>query len=31
MAHQTDEWCEVARIDEAVEIYQRLIARWCGI
>lgn len=31
MAHQTDEWCEVSRIEEAVEIYQRLIARWCGI
>ena len=31
MAHQTDEWCEVTRIEEAVEIYQRLIARWCGV
>lgn len=31
MAHQTDEWCEIARIEEAVEIYQRLIARWCGV
>lgn len=24
-AHQTDEWCEIARIDEAVEIYLRLM------
>lgn len=31
MAHQTDEWCEVAHIEEAVDIYQRLIGRWCGI
>lgn len=31
LAHQTDEWCEVARIDEAVEIYKRLIARWCAL
>jgi len=29
-AHQTDEWCETARIDEAVEIYKALIADWCG-
>jgi succinyl-diaminopimelate desuccinylase len=28
-AHQTDEWCEVARIDEAVALYARLIADWC--
>ena len=31
MAHQTDEYCEVARIDEAVAIYKRLIEGWCGI
>lgn len=31
LAHQTDEWCEVAKIDEAVAIYERLIARWCGL
>ena len=30
MAHQTDEWCECARIDEAVRIYERLIIAWCG-
>jgi len=24
-AHQTDEWCDIARIDEAVEIYLRLM------
>lgn len=24
-AHQTDEWCEIAKIDEAVEIYLRLM------
>jgi succinyl-diaminopimelate desuccinylase len=29
-AHQTDEWCELRRIDEAVEIYRRLIADWAG-
>ena len=31
MAHQTDEWCECGRIEEAVLIYQRLIEAWCGI
>jgi len=30
-AHQTDEWCETARIDEAAEIYRRLIGGWCGL
>jgi succinyl-diaminopimelate desuccinylase len=31
LAHQTDEWCECARIDEAVLIYEQLIASWCGL
>ena len=31
MAHQTDEWCECARIDEATAIYERLILSWCGL
>ncbi len=30
LAHQTDEFCRVDRIEEAVEIYERLAARWCG-
>jgi succinyl-diaminopimelate desuccinylase len=28
MAHQTDEYCEVARIDQAVEAYKRIIDHW---
>lgn len=31
MAHQTDEYCEIARIEECVEINQRLIHDWCKI
>lgn len=31
LAHQTDEWCEVERILEAQQIYERLIASWCGL
>ena len=27
-AHQTDEWCSIARIVEAVEIYTRLMREW---
>jgi succinyl-diaminopimelate desuccinylase len=29
-AHQTDEYCFVQRVHEAVEIYSRLAARWTG-
>ncbi|MGE3064308.1 MAG: M20 family metallopeptidase [Hyphomicrobiaceae bacterium] len=31
LAHQTDEWCEIAKIEEATEIYRRIIAAWCGL
>jgi len=30
MAHQTDEYCYVERIDQAVEVYARLISDWCA-
>jgi succinyl-diaminopimelate desuccinylase len=30
LAHQTDEWCLVARIEEAAELYRELVARWMG-
>jgi len=29
LAHQTDEYCLVARIERATEIYGRLIRQWC--
>lgn len=29
MAHQTDEYCLVGRLTEAVEIYEMLLADWC--
>lgn len=28
LAHQTDEWCLVSRIEEAAETYRELAARW---
>ncbi|HXX07792.1 MAG TPA: M20 family metallopeptidase [Pseudolabrys sp.] len=31
LAHQTDEYCFVSRIEEATEIYARMIRNWCGI
>jgi succinyl-diaminopimelate desuccinylase len=31
MAHQTDEYCVVDRIEEAVDLYCEIIRRWCGI
>ena len=30
MAHQTDEYCTVQRIEVAVEAYEQLIRRWCS-
>jgi succinyl-diaminopimelate desuccinylase len=31
LAHQTDEYCFVSRVEEATEIYSRMIRSWCGI
>ena len=30
MAHQTDEYCTMERIEVAVEAYEQLIRRWCS-
>jgi succinyl-diaminopimelate desuccinylase len=30
MAHKTDEYCLIARIEEATEAYRRIIENWCG-
>ena len=31
MAHQTDEWCSIQRIDQSVEIFDRVMRDWNGI
>lgn len=31
LAHQTDEYCLVSRVEQATEIYSRLIEKWCGL
>jgi len=28
MAHRTDEWCSTDRLDQAVEIYNRILDAW---
>lgn len=31
LAHQTDEYCLVSRIEEATELYGRLVREWCAL
>ncbi|HEX9818492.1 MAG TPA: M20/M25/M40 family metallo-hydrolase [Methylomirabilota bacterium] len=31
LAHQTDEWCSIERIEQAVEVYAELARRWCRL
>lgn len=31
MAHKTDEFCHLTRIEEAVEIYTEIARKWCGL
>jgi succinyl-diaminopimelate desuccinylase len=31
MAHQTDEYCVIERIGQAVAAYEELTRRWCGL
>lgn len=30
LAHQTDEWCSMARIEESVDAFRTLMRRWCS-
>ena len=30
LAHQTDEWCSLNRIEQSVELFGALMRRWCG-
>lgn len=30
LAHQTDEWCSMARIEQSVDLFRTLMRRWCG-
>jgi succinyl-diaminopimelate desuccinylase len=31
LAHQTDEYCRLDRLDQAVELYEEIARRWCGL
>ena len=31
LAHQTDEYCLVSRIEQATKIYSRMIRSWCAV
>jgi len=30
LAHQTDEWCSISRLDQSVDLFRTLMQRWCG-
>jgi succinyl-diaminopimelate desuccinylase len=30
LAHQTDEWCSLNRIEQSVDLFRDLMLRWCG-
>ncbi len=31
LAHRTDEWCSMTRIDQSVDLFRTLMRDWCGI
>jgi succinyl-diaminopimelate desuccinylase len=31
LAHQTDEWCSMRRIEESVELFGDIVRKWCAI
>jgi len=31
LAHQTDEWCSLTRIEQSVDVFATLMRRWCAI
>lgn len=30
-AHQTDEWCSVHRLEQSVDLFERVMKQWCGV
>ncbi|HLX22018.1 MAG TPA: M20 family metallopeptidase [Usitatibacter sp.] len=31
LAHQTDEWCSMGRIEQSTDLFATLMRRWCGL
>lgn len=30
-AHQTDEWCSLHRLEQSVDLFERIMKDWCGV
>ncbi|MGZ5662098.1 MAG: M20/M25/M40 family metallo-hydrolase, partial [Usitatibacter sp.] len=30
LAHQTDEWCSIERLEQSVDLFRVLMRRWCS-
>ena len=30
LAHQTDEWCSLSKMEQSVDLFRTLMQRWCG-
>ncbi len=31
LAHQTDEWCSLSRLEQSVDLFATIMRRWCGL
>ena len=31
LAHQTDEWCSITRIDQSVDVFRTIMRKWCSV
>ena len=31
LAHQTDEWCSIGRIEQSVDLFRSIMRRWCAL
>jgi succinyl-diaminopimelate desuccinylase len=31
LAHQTDEWCSLTRLQQSVDLFRTLMKQWCGV
>jgi succinyl-diaminopimelate desuccinylase len=31
LAHQTDEWCSLTKLEQSVDLFRTLMQRWCGV
>ena len=31
LAHQTDEWCSLTRLEQSTDLFRTLMKNWCGV